>query len=381
MATESLVADAILSGSVAGDTTGNWSGPLDGAFTDNPTTGGSWTARFSMTAPVGNQANGTHTVATRVRKISGQSGTPTVDSVSLYHNGTLIQTQTVSVPNVTFLGAGADKTVTFAASQFAGLDLADVEFEVVTSAAGGSPSSKTPVQIDSVTWSGDFTTAAAVVKSGSGSGSWAFATSASGAVGRSGSSATDWSWTGSASGQHPTLAPAGGAATGSWAYTGSAEGETAHSGATDGAWGFAGAATGSAPVVGLNGGTGAGAWSWAGAAEGAAPGIAQNGGEGASMWFWTGAATGAAPTEDASRGTASGGWSWTGAATGEQHPAGTAALAWAFAAEATGSADHKGSTTGAWTLAGTAAGPSPAYVPAVEALATCIVRNSIATTI
>jgi len=156
MSTETLYATSIVSGSVAGDTSGAWAGAPDGAFTNQATTGGAWTADFAMGDPTNTQANGTHTVTLRVRKIASQSGTPSVSSVNLYQAGALVATISSASVSVTS-GTGQDVAVTFAASLIT--STVGVEFQVVTAAAGGSGSAKTPVQIDGITWSGDFTAA------------------------------------------------------------------------------------------------------------------------------------------------------------------------------------------------------------------------------
>ena len=152
MAVETLYATSLTSGTVT--TSGNALGAPDGVFTTD-TGNTAWTARFAMSDPTLPQANGTHTVTLRVRKVPGQSGTPTVDSIALYDGATLIATITTGATNVTS-ATGQDIAPTFAASLLTGHTLSNIEVEVATTNAGGNPSARTPVQLDAITWSGDF---------------------------------------------------------------------------------------------------------------------------------------------------------------------------------------------------------------------------------
>jgi hypothetical protein len=158
MSTETLYATSLVSGTVS--TPANALGAPNNTWTSD-TGNVSWTARFAMANPVGTQANGTHTITIRARKVSGQSGSPTISSVTLYENGTSFAT--VSTGGFSITTTSQDVANTFDSALLAGRNLADIEIEVVTSAAGGSPSTRTPVQIDSITWNGDFTTPAVPV--------------------------------------------------------------------------------------------------------------------------------------------------------------------------------------------------------------------------
>jgi hypothetical protein len=154
VATETLYATSLTSGTVS--SSGNALGAPNATWTsDTGTT--SWTARFAIGDPTGGTANGSHTVTVAARKVSGQSGTPVLNSVALYDaSGTLIATRTLST-NVTST-SGQNVVATFTESEVRSVaNLADLQVQIATTAAGGNPSTRTPVQIESVVWSGDFT--------------------------------------------------------------------------------------------------------------------------------------------------------------------------------------------------------------------------------
>lgn len=152
MAVETLYATSHLSGTVT--TPANALGAPDATWTTD-TGATNWTSRFAMGDPTGSLANGTHTITVRARKISGQTGTPVINSIALYENGTSFATITSGSTNITT--TSQDVAPTFDSSILAGRDLTNIEVEIVTTSAGGSPGARTPVQIDSITWSGDFT--------------------------------------------------------------------------------------------------------------------------------------------------------------------------------------------------------------------------------
>lgn len=160
MATETLYVTSLTSGSVTSSS--NVQGAPNGTWTSD-TGATSWTARFAMGNPVGNQANGTHTITVRARKEAGQSGTPSITSINLYALGVLLGSIGASPWNITST-TGQDIAAAFANTLLSGVNLSNVEVEVVTTAAGGSPSARCSVQIDAITWSGDFTTAAPPVQ-------------------------------------------------------------------------------------------------------------------------------------------------------------------------------------------------------------------------
>lgn len=154
MTTETLYATSLTSGAVA--TSGNALGAVNGVFTTD-TGNVSWTARFALGDPSGTQANGTHTITLRVRKESTQSGAPTVTSITLYAGGVSLGAIGAGNWSVTS-GTGQDVSATFAASLLSGRALSGIDVEIVVTGAGGSPSARTTVQLDAITWSGDFTT-------------------------------------------------------------------------------------------------------------------------------------------------------------------------------------------------------------------------------
>lgn len=151
MATETLYATSLVSGAVS--TPGNALGAPDGVFTtdvDNV----SWTARFAMGNPVGNTANGNHTITVRVRKETG-NGTPTINAIRIYTSAGLLWENATGWSVTSTTG----QTITaYSASGLSGTDLSSVEVEIVTTGVGGSGSNRTCVQLDAITWSGDFTT-------------------------------------------------------------------------------------------------------------------------------------------------------------------------------------------------------------------------------
>lgn len=135
-------------GNVAGASAAT--GAADNTWTQ--TTGNTnWTHRWGMSnPPTGELANGTQTITVRAKKEAGQTGTPTA-SVVLYENGTSIST-IVATTNITS-GTGQDLVGTFDPT---GRNLDNIEIEVVVISAGGSPGVRTSVQVDSITWTGDF---------------------------------------------------------------------------------------------------------------------------------------------------------------------------------------------------------------------------------
>lgn len=153
MATETLYATSLTSAGGPA-TPANALGAPDGTFTtdvDNV----SWTGRFAIGNPTGNQANGTHTIRLRVRKETG-TGTPSIASVTLYEGSTSISTISTGAVNVTST-TGVDQDYTFASSLLSGRDLSNIEVEIATSGVGGAGGVRTCIQLDAVTWTGDFT--------------------------------------------------------------------------------------------------------------------------------------------------------------------------------------------------------------------------------
>lgn len=364
MSTENLYASSITSGSIAGDTSNAYIGAPNAAFTNNGTAAGSWTARFGMNNPVGNVANGTHTVTLRVRKIAGQSGTPAVTSIALYNGATLIQTISAGSVNVTST-TGIDVSATFAAS-FLNFPFADAEIQVVTTAAGGSGSAKTPIQIDAITWSGDFTTASVPnagsasgaiswigsstgkkIAAGSASGVCAYAGSATGTSPHGGSASGAVGWGGSATGIAPSSVKQG-SASGTISWGGSAIGSTAKSGGASGAVSWGGSATGAKQPSGSI----SGAISWVGSATGSKSPVGSTSG----AVGWAGTATGQSQSIAGSGGSASGSISWAGVATGSKSPAGSTAGAIDWPGSAIGVRLPYGQAIAALTWAGTASG-------------------------
>lgn len=154
MATETLYVNGLASGSVSSPA--NVNGAPDGVFTtdvDNV----SWTARFGMGNPVGNQANGNHLVRLRVRKETG-TGTPTITAVRIYDDGVLRVTRTINLGVTSTTGQDVDITLTEEEVRMV-TNLAEFQVELSVTGVGGSGGARTTVQLDSIMWQGDFTTA------------------------------------------------------------------------------------------------------------------------------------------------------------------------------------------------------------------------------
>lgn len=153
MAAETLYASAFVSGTLS--TPGNAVGAQDNVYTtdvDNV----SWTALFDMGNPVGNTANGDHTFTLRVRKETG-SGTPVLNAISLYQGGVLVVEHVIDRA-VTVTGLQIVSEIFTEAEMRQVTDLSQLQIHLRTTGAGGSGSARTTVQLDSITWTGDFTT-------------------------------------------------------------------------------------------------------------------------------------------------------------------------------------------------------------------------------
>jgi hypothetical protein len=155
MAIETLYADALTSGTVS--TSANALGTTNGVYTTD-TGNVSWTARFSLADPVNAAtAEATHTVTVRVRKETGHSGTPSAQ-VNLYSDSTLIKSiiATTSVTNAT-----SQRLVHTFTTELS--DLTAVQVELVATAAGCNPSTRSSVQLDSIDLDANTTPAAPAV--------------------------------------------------------------------------------------------------------------------------------------------------------------------------------------------------------------------------
>jgi hypothetical protein len=221
MASETLYATSLTSGAVA--TSANALGAANSTWTTD-TGSTSWTARFAMGNPVGNQANGTHSIVVYARKIAGQSGTPVVNSVTLYTSAGGSLGQVIGSTNVTST-TSQSVTAGFDSAILAGVDLNSIDVEIVTTAAGGSPGVRTPVQIDAIHWVGDFTTVAPGPGEGSASGTFTFAGAAAGKRTPKGAATGSFSFAGAAVGSAPSSGPGEGSAIGTLAYVGTAVGD------------------------------------------------------------------------------------------------------------------------------------------------------------
>ena len=150
MAVETLYADAPVSGTVAG--ADNVVGAPNGTWTT--TTGNSsYLHRWAMANPVQTSAaDGTHTITVRAKKEAGQSGTPKISIITIYQGGTVLHTVTTgwSITSTT----GQDVSISFPGNLITSPN--DIDVEINVSSAGGSPSARTTVQIDAITWTASF---------------------------------------------------------------------------------------------------------------------------------------------------------------------------------------------------------------------------------
>lgn len=151
MATETLYAASVFSGSCG--TSGNALGAPDGTYTtdaDNT----SWTCRFNLTAlSTGNLTTGTNgqSVTVRTRKETG-TGTPSY-VLTVYEGGSLVYFGgTTNVTSTT----SQDDVFTWTST---GTDGSDIDIQLAVTASGGSPSARTTVQLDAITWTADWAAA------------------------------------------------------------------------------------------------------------------------------------------------------------------------------------------------------------------------------
>lgn len=229
------------------------------------------------------------------------------------------------------------------------------EFTVIRASGGHlDPSQYQPTDLV------DFYLRNASDSTGSATGSWSAAGTASGQITRHGSATGAWSASGSATGEKDTS----GSATGSWSASGSATGGIAQTGSATGSWGAAGTASGQT----LHTGAATGSWS----ATGAAAGTSQHRGTSTGAWSTTGSAAGSTDREGSTTGSweadgtgsgfsggagiATGSWSATGSGTGEKDPLGSATGTWSAAGTGSGSVARRGTATGSWTASGTSTG-------------------------
>jgi len=140
-----VYADSHIDGNVTSPD--NALGPPNGVFTFD-VGNSSWTSRWQMQLPPTSWYSGTQSVKVLARKETGQSGTPQVTGLNLYQGGVLIRNLLDASYDVTS-GTGEDVSGDFEASE---VQSGTIEIEVVTSAAGGNPNTRTAVQIDAITW-------------------------------------------------------------------------------------------------------------------------------------------------------------------------------------------------------------------------------------
>ena len=159
MATATLYFASSVSGTVS--TPANALGVADGTFTTDANTNTSWTHRWRLDIQSGATPSGTQSVTLRMRKGSN-SGDPTVSSVELFQSGVSLGTLTLFSGSTTISSTtGQDLVYQFAGSLLA--DTVDVDIEIVTVGAGGSPSARNAASVDSGTWDLAYTVGYTVV--------------------------------------------------------------------------------------------------------------------------------------------------------------------------------------------------------------------------
>jgi hypothetical protein len=160
----------------------------------------------------------------------------------------------------------------------------------------------------------------------------------------SGTASGTYTWAGSASG---VKVPSG-TSSGTYTWAGSATGKKIQKGTGSGTYTWAGSATGSAPIVAMHNGTASGTYAFAGSASG----VKAPEGTGSGTYTWVGSASGAR----ASAGSGGGAYVWASNAAGGTLADGTAAGTYRFDAEATGYVNRAGTTSGVYGWAATASG-------------------------
>lgn len=158
MATETKYATSHLTGSVS--TPANANGTTDGTFTTD-TGNTNWTSRWAMGDPSGS-LTGTQTITITVRKDQSGGNDPSVTSIDLYENGSLVQNlstggSVTSATSQTFSG-------TFDGSAVSNAN--NVEISVATTGAGGPAASRRSVQLDSIKWDVSYSSVTTFVGTG-----------------------------------------------------------------------------------------------------------------------------------------------------------------------------------------------------------------------
>jgi hypothetical protein len=168
-------------------------------------------------------------------------------------------------------------------------------------------------------------------KSGSASGSYTFAGSASGARTPKGSSTGNYTFAGAATGARDSE----GSGSGSYTFSATAAGESDPQGSASGAYTWSGTAIGQTPDPDNSTGSAAGNYNFAGSATGARQ----------------------------PKGSADGAYTWAGSAAGKKVPAGSSSGTYAFAGSAAGERESRGSASGNYGWAGIAISIDPTMLP------------------
>lgn len=337
MATENLYATSLTSGAVA--TSANALGAPDGTFTTD-VDNSSWTARFALGNPTNPTPTGSHTITLRVRKETG-TGTPAVTSCRLYAGATdlgLISSGSTNVTSTT----GVDVTYTFSSSLLSGVDLSTIDVEIVTTASGGSPSARSCIQLDGITWSGNFNPAP---NAGTSSGSFDFTGSSAGNRPPKGTTTGGFALAGSSAGSRV----AQGSASGAYDFTGTTAGEVPPNvGTAGGTFDFTGSGAGDMPPLD---GTATGGFDFTGSATG----VARNTSD------WSDSASATTGAAGANAGVATGSYSFAGVSRlGSRESTGSASGTFLFAGTAAGEAPaNEGIASGSWSFDGSAYGSAP----------------------
>jgi len=152
MATETRYAASVASGSTSGS--GNATGASDGTFTTD-TNNTDWTCAWNMDAlTTGALTTGTNNQQVDVVTRHDSGNNPDY-VLKVYEGGSLVYTSgTTTVSSLT------SQTDTFYWTS-SGTDGSNIDIELVVNAVGGSPSNRSTVQLDSITWTADYTTVVA----------------------------------------------------------------------------------------------------------------------------------------------------------------------------------------------------------------------------
>ena len=150
--TETLHFTSLVSGSLA--SAANALGAIDGVYTAD-TGNTSWSATWNFAARTPDvDPNADWTFTLRVRKSTGTSS-PTISSIVIRQGATTI----ASLPNAVTVVSTTGQDISVPVPQAAILPDTEFSVDIVTTAAGGSPSARSSVQVDGATLTGEYSSA------------------------------------------------------------------------------------------------------------------------------------------------------------------------------------------------------------------------------